>query len=109
MESLKIISTNSAKLQLLKIQGAINSYTFTEFEAKIFDAIKKSDVVLDMSAVTHLSSSGLGVLMSANEEGEEEGHKIYILQASNSVKLAIDFTGFSDIFNFIHSIEEIDN
>ena len=107
MDNLKIVSSNSAKLQLLHISGAINLYTFSEFEAKIFDAIKISDVVLDMSAVTHLSSSGLGVLMSANEEGEEVGHRIYIMQPSNAVKLAIDFTGFSDMFNFIHSIEEV--
>lgn len=107
MDTLKIISTNSAKLQLFKISGAINSYTFAEFEAKMFEAIKVSDVVLDMSTVSHLSSSGLGVLMSANEEGEEVGHKVYILQPSNAVKLAIDFTGFSDMFNFIHSIEEV--
>ncbi|MGP1438120.1 MAG: STAS domain-containing protein [Treponema sp.] len=109
MDNLKIIGTNSAKFQLLKISGAINSYTFGEFETKIFEAVKISDVVLDMSSVSHLSSSGLGVLMSANEEGEEIGHKIYILQASNAVRLAIDFTGFSDMFNFIHSIEEVNN
>lgn len=109
MDNLKIVGTNSAKLQLFHISGAINSYTFSEFETKIFEAIKISDVVLDMSAVSHLSSSGLGVLMSANEEGEEIGHKIYIMQPSNAVKLAIDFTGFSDMFNFIHSIEEVNH
>ena len=109
MDNLKIVGTNSAKLQLFHISGAINSYTFSEFETKIFEAIKISDVVLDMSAVSHLSSSGLGVLMSANEEGEEIGHKVYIMRPSNAVKLAIDFTGFSDMFNFIHSIEEVNH
>lgn len=107
MEDLKIIGTNAADFQLLKISGAINSYTFTEFETKIFDAVKKSDVVLDLSAVSHLSSSGLGVLMSAREEGEEISHKIYILKPSNIVKMAIDSTGFSDMFLFINAIEDI--
>ena len=93
MDNLKISSTNNAKLQLFHISGAINSYTFTEFETKIFDAIKKSD----------------GVLMSANEEGEELGHNIYIMQPSNAVKLAIDFTGFSEMFNFINSIDEVNH
>ena len=109
MDGLKIIGTSSAKLQLLHISGAINSYTFSEFETKIFEAIKIANVVLDMSCVTHLSSSGLGVLMSANEEGEELGHKIYIMQPSNAVRLAIDFTGFSEMFNFINSVEEVNN
>lgn len=107
MEDLKIVGTNNADFQLLKISGAINSYTFTEFETKIFDAIKKSDVVLDLSSVSHLSSSGLGVLMSATEEGEEVSHKIHILKPSNVVKMAIDSTGFSDMFSFINDIEDL--
>lgn len=109
MDNLKIVGTDNAKLKLLHISGAINSYTFSEFETKIFEAVRVSDVVLDMSAVTLLSSSGLGILMSANEDGEEMGHKIYIMNPSNAVKLAIDLTGFSDMFNFIHSIEEVKN
>ena len=107
MEDLKIISTNTADFQLLKISGAINSYTFTEFETKVFAAIKVCDVVLDLSSVSHLSSSGLGVLMSAREEGEEINNKIYILKPSSVVKMAIDSTGFSDMFSFINSIEDI--
>ena len=107
MEDLKIVGTNSARFQLLKISGAINSYTFAEFEKRVFDAIKISDVILDFSAVYHLSSSGLGVLMSATEEGDALGRKIYILQSSNVAKMAIDSTGFTDMFHFIHSIDEI--
>ena len=107
MENLKIIGTNNANFHLLKISGAIDSYTFTEFESKIFDAIKQSNVVLDLSQVSRLSSSGLGVLMSATEESESTGHKIYILKPSNAVKMAIDSTGFADMFNFIQSIDEL--
>ena len=107
MEDLKIVGTNNADFQLLKISGAINSYTFTEFETKIFDAVEASDVVLDLSNVSHLSSSGLGVLMSAREEGEEVSHKIYILKPSAVVKMAIDSTGFTDMFSFINSIDDI--
>ena len=107
MESLKIDGTSNGAFQLLKISGSINSYTFSEFETKVFEAIKTSDVVLDLSTVSHLSSSGLGVLMSATEEGEEMGHKIYVLQPSNIVKIAIDSTGFTDMFNFIHSVSEV--
>lgn len=107
MENLKIIGTNNANFYLLKMTGAIDSYTFTEFETKIQDAIKKANVVLDLSQVSRLSSSGLGVLMSATEETESLGHKIYILKPSSAVKMAIDSTGFTDMFNFIQSIDEV--
>lgn len=107
MDNLTITTTKTDSYELFKVAGAVNSYTYIEFENKIYEAIKTTNVVLDLSQVSNLSSSGLGVLMSANEEGEECGHKIYIMQPSEVVKMSIDSTGFSDMFNFIHSLDEI--
>lgn len=107
MENLTITSSKTDSYELLKVTGTVNSYTYVEFEKRIYSAVKNNDVVLDLSQVSNLSSSGLGVLMSANEDGEENGNNIYILKPSEVVKLAIDSTGFSDMFNFIHSVDEI--
>ena len=89
------------------MEGTINSYTYGDFEKKIYSAIKNSNVVLDLAKVTNMSSSGLGVLMSAYDDGQESGHSIFILNPSEVVRLAIDSTGFSDMFKVIHSIDEI--
>ena len=92
---------------LLTVEGTINSYTYGDFEEKIYSAIKYNNIALDLSRVTNLSSSGLGVLMSAHDDGEEKGYSIYILNPSDIVKLAIDSTGFSDMFKIIHSTDDI--
>lgn len=107
MDNLIIHESSDSKYLLLTVEGTINSYTYGDFEKKIYSAIKNSNVVLDLAKVTNMSSSGLGVLMSAHDDGQENGHSIFILNPSEVVKLAIDSTGFSDMFKIIHSIDEI--
>ncbi len=107
MDDLIINQKETEKYLLLNIEGTINSYTYAGFEEKVYSGIKEKNIVLDLSQVSNMSSSGLGVLMSAHDDGEESGHEIYILNPSEVVKMAIDSTGFSDMFRVIHSVDEV--
>ena len=107
MDNLIITEKLTDSYVLLTVSGSINSYTYHEFEKKIYGHIKDHSIVLDVSRVTNLSSSGLGILMAASEEGEDAGHKIYVFNPSEVVKLAIASTGFSEVFPIIHSLDEV--
>ncbi len=107
MDDLIINQKETEKYLLFSIEGTINSYTYAGFEEKVYAGIKQKNIVLDLSQVTNMSSSGLGVLMSAHDDGEESGNEIYILNPSEVVKMAIDSTGFSDMFKIIHSVNEV--
>jgi len=107
MENLIITESKVSGCLLLAIEGTVNLYTSGDFEKKVYSAIKDNDVILDLSKVGTLSSSGIGVLMTAHNESEENGHKMYILNPAKDVKMALDSTGFSDVFRMIHSIDEI--
>lgn len=107
MDNVIIVEKKGANYQLLEVSGTINSYTYTEFQDKVYALIKETNLVLDLSGVQALSSSGLGVLMAALDDGEEVGHKLYIMKPSEIVRLAIDATGFSDLFSIIHSLTEV--
>ena len=107
MDNLTITEKTNDAFVLLTVAGSINSYTYHEFETKVYNLIKERSIVLDVSRVTNLSSSGLGILMAASEDGEELGHKIYILNPSEVVKLAIASTGFSEVFPIIRSLDEV--
>ena len=107
MENLIINESQVSGFLLLAIEGSVNLYTSGDFEKKVYSAIKDHDTILDLSKVTSLSSSGIGVLMSAHNDSEDNGHKMYVLNPAKDVKMALDSTGFSDVFNIIHSIDEI--
>ena len=70
---------------------------------KILFQNKKGFTVLEMIIVVVV----LGILMAASEDGADAGHKIYILNPSEIVKLAIASTGFSEVFPVIHSFDEV--
>ncbi len=107
MEQLTLTEKNGANYILLELNGTIDSYTSQEFQNKVYDYIKKTNVVLDMSQVEKIDSTGMGVIMAGFNDGLESGKKLYILTPSPVVREAIDDTGFSDTFYFIHSVTEV--
>ncbi len=107
MDNLNITERKGDGYVLLEVMGTVNSYTYTDFQQKVYSLIKATNVILDMSRVTNLSSSGLGVLMSAVEDGEQTDHKLYIMSPSEIVRLAIESTGFQDAFPIIRTVGEV--
>jgi len=107
MDALIIEEKKGANYILLEISGVINSYTFAEFRTKVYSYIRQSNVVLDLSAVSGIDSSGLGVIMGAFNDGEESGFALYLMNPSSAAHDALDSTGFSDTFNIIHSVTEV--
>ena len=107
MENISIVEKSGPNYALLEVAGTINSYTYTEFQAKVYALIKQTNLVLDLSRVVNLSSSGLGVLMAALDDGESLGNKLYIMKPSEVVRLAIESTGFSELFTVIFSLTEV--
>ncbi len=106
MTQLDISLKNEEGHEVLAVSGPVNSYTFTEFQEKVYKAIKAGDTVIDMSKVTTLSSAGIGVLMAALDDGEAAGHKLAVLRPSEIVVLAMDSTGFGDRFPVIQTLKE---
>ncbi|HOX12681.1 MAG TPA: STAS domain-containing protein [Spirochaetia bacterium] len=107
MNQLTVEEIRETGRTILQIAGPVNSYTFTDFQEKIFKAVRRSDIVVDMEKVTTLSSAGLGVLMAAMEDAEGAGRKIWILRPSEIVRLAIESTGFSDRFPVAQSMKDL--
>ncbi|MFI3258076.1 MAG: STAS domain-containing protein [Spirochaetales bacterium] len=107
MEQITITEKKGANYVLLEIVGNLNLYTYTDFQAKIIQHIKDSELVLDLSQVSAISSSGLGALMVGYEDGESSGHKLYIMNPSVTAKMAIESTGFAEYFPVIHSLTEV--
>ena len=92
---------------LLSVVGPINSYTFTDFQEKVYKAIAQADTAIDMEHVTALSSAGIGVIMTAMEDAETTGHGFAIVNPSEVVKLAIESTGFGDRFPIVKTLKQV--
>jgi anti-sigma B factor antagonist len=90
----------------IAVSGPVNSYTFSEFQEKVYKSVLAGDTLVDMSRVTTLSSAGIGVLMAALDEAEGSGHRLAICKPSEIVTLAFESTGFGDRFPIVASAKD---
>lgn len=107
MDTMRINEKRGANYMLLELSGVINSFTYAEFKTKAYSYIRENNLVLDLSEVTDMDSSGLGVIMGAFNDGEETGYTLYLMRPSSAAYKALDSTGFTDMFNIIHSVTEV--
>jgi anti-anti-sigma factor len=107
MEQLTLTEKNGENYILLELNGTINSYTATEFRNKVFTYIATTNLVLDLSEVHSIDSTGMGIIMAGFNDGIESKHKLFLMNPSAEARQVIDDTGFSDTFIFIHSVTEV--
>lgn len=106
MEQLTITEKEGANYKLYELKGALNAYTIDEFQYKLYDTVAKRNVVLDMSNLVELDSSGMGLLMAAFNDSVDAGNKLYFLAMSNESSRALAETGFKNEFLLINSVTE---
>jgi anti-sigma B factor antagonist len=107
MTQLDITVHNEHHRLLLLVSGPINSYTFTDFQEKVYKAIAQADTAVDMEHVTALSSAGIGVVMTAMEDAETTGHGFALVNPSEIVRIALDSTGFGDRFPVVKTLKQV--
>lgn len=107
MEQLTITSKEGTDYVLYELSGNMDAYTVINLQTKVYESIKKQNVVLDMSNVVTLDAAAMGVMMAAHNDGEEFGTTLYLLSISNEVDRQILATGFKDQFNIISSVTEV--
>ena len=107
MEQLSITEKQGANYVLFEISGVMNTYTITELAEKLDETIKKSNVVVDLERVEEIDSVGVGLIMATFNDGEDCGHKFYIMNPSNISRTSLEETGFYDVFEIIHAVTEV--
>lgn len=107
MEQLSITEKEGANYILYEISGVMNTYTITELAEKLDENIKKSNIVADLERVEAIDSVGVGLIMATFNDGEDCGHNFYIMNPSPSARIALEETGFYNVFSIIHAVTEV--
>ena len=107
MEQLSIIEKQGANYILYEVSGVMNTYTLTELAEKFDENIKKSNIGADLERVETVDSVGVGLLMATHNAGEDNNHHFYIMNPSTSARVALEETGFYDVFEIIHAVTEV--
>lgn len=107
MEQLSITEKQGSNYILYEISGVMNTYTITELAEKFDENIKKSNIVADLERIESIDSVGVGLIMATHNDGEDNNRHFYIMNPSAPARIALEETGFYDVFEIIHAVTEV--
>ena len=92
---------------LLKLSGTLDARTFEQLESKIADAFTGNifRIILNMSEVREISSSGTGVIVDALSQTREQNGNVVLLSVTPSVQEVFDILDVADQFPMAHDLD----
>ena len=95
------------ELSVVDVVGEVDVFSAPELAAQLtqlFDAGRQT-VVVDLTSVTFLDSTGLGTLVAARNRAEEAGGQLPIIGSGERVLKLFRITGLDEVFEIYPSIE----
>ncbi|MES2465485.1 MAG: STAS domain-containing protein [Armatimonadota bacterium] len=90
---------------VVEAQGEIDLATTPQLSSALYEAaITSPYVIVDLSAVTYMDSSGFGALLGATKKLRPDGGTLYLVGCSPNIERMLVITRLNTIFS-IHSTE----
>jgi anti-sigma B factor antagonist len=92
---------------VLTVRGEIDTLTAPAFTAATEELLTASSeiLVMDLTEVRFLASSGLAVLISAAHRTEDRGTRLRLVIASRAVRRPLEITGTAVLFDLHPDLE----
>ena len=105
---MEITEERRADLLILRVIGKLDASTSKALEVKILPLIASSQgkLVVDLSQLDYISSSGLRVFLLAAKRMDAAKGQMIICSLKDSVKQIFDIAGFSSFLTLAGSTEE---
>jgi anti-sigma B factor antagonist len=105
---LDVTVRNQDGTAVVAVAGEIDVYTSPLLQERLVEVLRdgSSSIVLDLSAVTFLDSTGLGVLITGLKRCRSaEGDLVLVTSQPNVLKV-LEITGLNDVFQVHDSVED---
>lgn len=85
----------------LELSGELDAFTAPELREKLIPLVEQSGhtVIVDLSEVTYMDSTGLGVFVGAIKAENKHQSEIILKNMTQRVRRLFDITGLDEIFN----------
>jgi anti-sigma B factor antagonist len=91
----------AADRAVLSVRGEVDSLTTPQLEPALATLLDGSEqlLVIDLSEVTFLASSGLAALIRTAQRVEERGRRLRLVVANRAVRRPLEVTGSDQLFD----------
>ena len=93
---------------VVAVAGEIDVYTSPLLQERLVEVLRdgSSSIVLDLSAVTFLDSTGLGVLITGLKRCRSADGDLVLVTAQPNVLKVLEITGLNDVFKVHDSVDD---
>jgi anti-anti-sigma factor len=83
-----------------KPHGRVDAATAPELEAQLYELLSQGEaqIVVDMTEVSYISSSGLKVLLAALRQARRQGGNLALCNLQPKVSAVLEMAGFDFVF-----------
>lgn len=94
---------------VISVTGEIDLFTAPEFKARISEPIDagRSRIVVDLSGVTFIDSSSLGVLIGAHKRLKLRGGGLVIVCEDRAIVNTFKITGLDGVFEIVPRRDDV--
>ena len=89
----------------MRLSGPLVLSTISEFQTKVFSE-HSHDVVLDITDVPYIDSSGIGALMALYVRQYRAGHPVHLLGATHRVRDVLKVAHVDQFFQLIDTLSD---
>ena len=93
---------------VFKLRGSLDLATAPTVRAALTDATEKGNqhLIVDLTQLEFLDSTGLGVLIGAHRRAAERGGSFRLITSDGQIARLLNITGLIAVFAVYHSIED---
>ncbi len=102
------VDSLSALVPVIQACGRLDASTVSILEHALMRALRTAAkvVILDLSEVTYISSSGLRVLLTCRRQLRDRRGDLILCALSQNVRDVFDMVGFSALFGVAESLDQ---
>ncbi|HMV43011.1 MAG TPA: STAS domain-containing protein [Leptospiraceae bacterium] len=98
------------KTKIFQLVGSLDIYTASKVKkeiTQIIDDEEAESVVLDMSNVNHMDSSGIALLANIQKKMKSSGNKFGLLAPTNDIMAVLKLSSLDSFFTIYNTEAEI--
>jgi anti-sigma B factor antagonist len=105
--SIDLKSENRGAALLFKLRGSLDLATSPTVRAALSDAQKtKKDVIVDLTQLEFLDSTGLGALIGAHRRAAEHGGSLRLIVREGPIFRLLTITGLIRVLAVYHTVDD---
>jgi anti-sigma B factor antagonist len=105
--SIDVSATEDGRAQLFALGGSLDLATSPTLRAALTEAVErdKHEIVVDLTHLEFLDSTGLGALIGAHKRASEHGGSVRLVTHEGQILRLLRITGLLDVFAVYPSVE----